>query len=111
MSKYEGQTVEQVQAAQISIMERIYKLMGTPAYTEDVKNAICAEYAETVTWLVEKLGRNAPAGDVDMDQFEVYCNVYKDENGFKPRGHTYAQMEVYMYNKWEPKAEYPVIQQ
>lgn len=111
MSKYEGQTVEQVQQAQIEIATRIWAMCNTPEYTEEVKNAICAEYADTVTWLVEKLGRSAHAADVDMMQFETYCNVYKDEYGFKPRADTYAQMEVYMYAKWVAQAVYQPIRQ
>lgn len=41
------------------------------------------------------------------EQMEMECfrNVYKDDNGFTPRGYTLEQARSYMDNRYQPTAE------
>lgn len=67
--------------------------------SEDEQNAMTAEYQTVIQpALLAHYGAAELASIVDPWMFDAYTDLYKDRNGFRPRGHSYAAMKSYMDN-------------
>lgn len=53
-------------------------------------------YHSLVEELIAILGTDADVGIVDPWLFDSYSDCYKDDVGFRPRGHSYATAKAYM---------------
>lgn len=94
--KYHSLHAYQVQSVQRVLAEQIHLAMRDKTYVGEKKDNLLAAYNETVESLLHKQGGDVPAADVDCELYEVFCNVYKDAVGVKPREHSYKEMKEWM---------------
>lgn len=63
------------------------------------QEARTSEYKEVLQpALLAAYGEDAPAHTVDPWMADCYSDLYKDRNGFRPRGHSYKAMASWMAN-------------
>lgn len=83
--------------AQYLLMLELYATeRGTPE-----RERLNAAYDRFVQYAL-KVTPDADVGDIDPDLAEFYCNVFKEEEGFKPRWHvSYHEAKAYCERKCE----------
>ncbi len=64
--------------------------------SEEEQDRRRTRYHSLVDELIQILGTDANVGIVDPWLFDSYSDCYKDDAGFRPRGHSYATAKAYM---------------
>lgn len=88
-----AQAIEAVEARSLELYQGYFQLSdaqqvaATTEYQTVLQPALLAHY-----------GPDALASVVDPWMASAYSDMYKDRNGFRPRGHSYATMKSFMDN-------------
>lgn len=83
-------------AEQRAFQEKQHALIGR-LYNEETKAAALAEYEANLASLTGDQKARWHANIVDPDKFSLYSDLYKDENGIRPRFHvTIAEIEKWL---------------
>lgn len=81
---------------QYAILQEIWSAIAVHGYGHEIVNRLNAEYDNTVVDLLAELGDRSPASVIDCAEYETFSNLFKDENGIRPRGYTYRSMIDWM---------------
>lgn len=88
-----AQAIAAIEARSVELFRAYFQLSdaqqeaATVEYTTVLQPALLAHY-----------GPDALATVVDPWAADTYSDLYKDRNGFRPRGHSYATMKAFMDN-------------
>lgn len=83
--------VLELQARQVELCVELMENEGD----ENTRRA----YDQTVVALLNALGEDAPAGDVDFAEFERFAELYEAEVGRRPNIYKYNEMRDWMEDK------------
>ena len=87
------QAIAAVEARSVELFRAYFQL------SEEQQTAATDEYKTVLQpALLAHYGPDALATVVDPWSADVYSDLYKDRNGFRPRGHSYATMKEFMDN-------------
>lgn len=87
------QAIAAVEARAVELFRGYFQL------SEAQQDAATVEYKTVLQpALLAHYGPDALATVVDPWSADVYSDLYKDRNGFRPRGHSYTTMKAFMDN-------------
>lgn len=85
------------QEAQRRAITAVHDTRADHGYDSPIYLRAVTVYDASVATLIGILGPSAPCSAVDPLTFETFCDVFKDRNGFKPRGFSWSLGEVHAW--------------